>query len=94
MMGIPTQAMENDIINFVGDKGVITKIELPTVDQLILRKAEGKTAHAQQRQKKKDEEYRYAQQVMEDTQNFDAQFESILTESWGEAQAKHMMKEQ
>jgi len=32
MMGIPTQAMENDIINFVGDKGVITKIELPTVD--------------------------------------------------------------
>lgn len=78
--------------------GAITSIEAPTVDSFIESQLEQKGLlkdfYSKERQLKKEQEFRYAQVVMNDSMNFDKEFEDLLTESWGEQKAKEIINKQ
>lgn len=86
-----------DVVTVFGEYGAITHIEMPTLDSKVQAAMDKKglsTDHYQKlSQKKQDEEYRFAQNVLRETVDVDQQFDGLMAEQWGEERGKELMKQ-
>ena len=92
--GLPKHFKQIDLLNVFNSMGAITSIEVPTIDHVVKSALEEKGLikdhFMKVSQKKKEEEYRLSQQLLRDAEDFDKDFNSLLSETWGEETASKM----